>query len=247
MCPEEGISLPGVIRYLQSDPDGSRAKSWFRACALLFADSDQVVQGDVDSASASKKAQVLIHGFGRANGLFDAALNWHEPIIPGHADDELARLRGMLWRYVMAYSAWELVAKSVMWNAKSVHGSIHDAFNKLLPAEGALQPPYITRSAAPARLVQWLEEDARQERCLPTFLGLGKKLQTFPFWLVNESHRLNEQQVLAAMRHIVAHGALSPTKAKQWGLEILYGQAPQRLQLLTGNVLTLLTTMSRSH
>jgi hypothetical protein len=96
-------------------------------------------------------------------------------------------------------------------------------------------------------LVQWLEEDARQERCLPTFLGLGKKLQTFPFWLVNESHRLNEQQVLAAMRHIVAHGALSPTKAKQWGLEILYGQAPQRLQLLTGNVLTLLTTMSRSH
>ena len=153
----------------------------------------------------------------------------------------------MLWRYVMAFSAWELVAKSVMWKGKSVHSSIHVAFNKLLPAEGALQPPYTTRSAAPSRLVQWLEEDARQERCLPTFLGLGKKLRTFPFWLVNESRSLNEQQVLAAMRHIVAHGALSPTKARQWGLEDLFCQAPERLQLLIGNVLALLTTMTRFH
>ena len=247
MCPEEGISLSDVIRHLQSDSDNSRAKSWFRACALMFADSDQAVTGDVDSASAAKKAQVLIHGFGRANGLFDAALNWHEPVIPGHADDELARLRGMLWRYVMAYSAWELVAKSVLWRGRSVHSPLHDAFNKLLPAAGSLQPPYSSRSAAPARLVQWLEEDARQERCLPTFLGLGKTLKAFPFWLVNEKHRLNEQQVLAAMRHIVAHGALSPTKAKQWGLETLYDQAPQRLQLLTGNVLALLTAMTRTH
>ena len=247
MWPEEGISLSDVIRHLQSDPDNSRAKSWFRACALMFADSDQAVAGDVDSASAAKKAQVLIHGFGRANGLFDAALNWHEPVIPGHADDELARLRGMLWRYVMAYSAWELVAKSVLWRGRSVHSPLHDAFNKLLPAAGSLQPPYSSRSAAPARLVQWLEEDARQERCLPTFLGLGKTLKAFPFWLVNEKHRLNEQQVLAAMRHIVAHGALSPTKAKQWGLETLYGQAPQRLQFLTGPVLALLTTMTRTH
>ena len=117
---EGDFSLPDVIRHLQSDPDGSRAKSWFRACALLFADSDQTVQGDVDSASAAKKAQVFIHGFGRANGLFDAALNWHEPVISGHADDELARLRGKLWRYVMAYSAWELVAKSVQWRGRSV-------------------------------------------------------------------------------------------------------------------------------
>jgi len=69
----------------------------------------------------------------------------------------------------------------------------------------------------------------------------------FPFWLVNERNSLNEQQVLAAMRHIVAHGALSPTKAKQWGLENLYCQAPERLRLLTGNVLALLTTMTRTH
>lgn len=95
--------------------------------------------------------------------------------------------------------------------------------------------------------MQWLEEDARQERCLPTFLGLGKKLKTFPFWLVNEKCRVNEQQVLAAIRHIVAHGALSPSKAKQRGLETLYGQAPPRLQLPTGNVLALLTTMTSTH
>lgn len=186
--------------------------------------------GDVGSASTAKKAQDIIHAFGRANGLSDAALNWHEPVIPGHADDELARLRGMLWRYVMAYSVWELVAKSVLWRGHSLHSPLHDAFNKLLPAAGSLQPPYSSRSAAPARLMQLLEEDESQERCLPTFLGLGKTLKAYPFWLVNEECRLNEHQVLAAMRHIVAHGALSPTKAKQWGLETLYGQVPQRLQ-----------------
>jgi hypothetical protein len=35
------------------------------------------------------------------------------------------------------------------------------------------------------------------------------------------------------MRHIVAHGALSPSKAVQWGFEGLYGQGPNRLKLLT--------------
>ena len=38
--------------------------------------------------------------------------------------------------------------------------------------------------------------------------------------------------MLAAMRHIVAHGALSPTKAGQCQLEGLYQQGPERLKLI---------------
>ncbi len=74
-------------------------------------------------------------------------------------------------------------------------------------------------------------------RCLPTFLGLTKRLRAFSRWLVNENHTMTEQQVLAAMRNIVAHGALSPTKAVQWGLEGLYNEGPNRLKLLTSRLM----------
>lgn len=89
--------------------------------------------------------------------------------------------------------------------------------------------------------MQWLKEDAAKERCLSTFLVLNKRPNLFPRWLVNENHTLSEQRVLAAMRHIVAHGALLPTKAVQWGLEGLYKQGPNRLKLLTCRLLTELT------
>ncbi len=59
--------------------------------------------------------------------------------------------------------------------------------------------------------MQWLNDDAAVDRCLPTFLGLNKQLSSFPRFLVNENHALTEQQVLAAMRYIFAHGALAPT------------------------------------
>ncbi len=89
--------------------------------------------------------------------------------------------------------------------------------------------------------MQWLKDDAAKERCLPTFLGPNKRLSAFPRWLVNENHTLTEQQVLAATRHIVAHGALSPTKAVHWGLERLYDKGPNRLELLTCRLLSELT------
>ena len=46
--------------------------------------------------------------------------------------------------------------------------------------------------------MQWLKDEAVKERCLPTFLGLNKRLNSFPHWLVNENLTLSEQQVLAA-------------------------------------------------
>lgn len=184
---------------------------------------------------------MLIQGFGRAKGLLDAALEWREPRIGKKTEDELAAVRGALWRHVMAYSGWELLAKSVLWDGKAAHCAIHPAFDRLLDSGISLQPPYANCEDAPQKLVQWLKEDAAKERCLPTFLGLNKRLNSFPRWLVNENHTLSEQQVLAAMRHIVAHGALSPTKAVQWGLEGLYKQGPNRLKLLTCRLLSELT------
>lgn len=145
----------------------------------------------------------------------DAALKWREPRIRRNDADALAAVRGVLWRYVMAYSGWELLAKSVLWDGKAAHSAIHPAFDRLLDSDNCLQPPHTNRAQAPAKLVQWLKDDAAKERCLPKFLGFNKRLSAFPRWPVNENHTLTEQQVLAPMCHIVAHGALSPTKAVQ--------------------------------
>ncbi len=97
----------------------------------------------------------------------------------------------------------------------------------------ALHPPHANRASAPGKLTEWLKVDAANERCLPTFLGLNKRFSPFPRWLVNVSQTISEQQVLVALHHIVAHGALSPTKAVEWGLEGLYAHGPNRLKLLT--------------
>lgn len=141
----------------------------------------------------------------------------------------------------MANSGWELLAKSVLWDGKAARSAIHPAFDKLHDADSRLQPLYANRAQAPGKLLKWLNNDAAKERCLLTFLGLNKQLSSFPRWLVNESHTLTEQQVLAAMRHIVAHGARSPTKAVHWGIEGLYDQGPNRLMLLTSRLMAALT------
>ena len=78
-----------------------------------------------------------------------------------------------------------------------------------------------------------LEADAGRERCLPTFVSLSKSLSFLLLWLKVEADALSEQRVLTAMRHIVAHGALSPAKAGQWQLAGLYQQVPEPLSMLS--------------
>lgn len=233
--------LTTAIQHLAKSEDPSHAERWYRACNNLINQDQHSDASHCEEAVIQRKREVLIQGFGRAKGLLDAALEWREPRIGKNDKDVLAAVRGALWGYVMAYSGWELLAKSVLWDGKAVRSAIHPAFDKLFDSENRLQPPHANRAQAPAKLVQWLKDDAAKERCLPTFLGLNKQLSSFPRWLVNENHTLTEQQVLAAMRHIVAHGALSPTKAVQWGLEGLYDRGPNRLKLLTCRLMAELT------
>jgi len=109
------------------------------------------------------------------------------------------------------------VEEAVLGHGKAVRSVIHPAFDKLHDSDSRLQPLYANRALAPAKLVQRLRDDAAKERCLPTLLGLNKQLNSFPRWLVNENHTLSEQQVLATMRHIVAHGALLSNQSRSLG------------------------------
>ena len=233
--------LTTAIQHLVKSEDPAHAECWYRACTNLINPAQRADAIQVEEAVIQRKREVLIQGFGRAKGLLDAALEWREPRIGKNNEDALGAIRGALWRHVMAYSGWELLAKSVLWDVKAARSAIHPAFDMLLDSDNRLQPPHANRAEAPEKLIQWLKDDAAKERWLPDFLGLNMRLSAFPRWLVNESHTLSEQQVLAAMRHIVAHGALSPTKAVQWGLQGLYDQGPNRLKLLTCRLMAELT------
>ena len=57
---------------------------------------------------------------------------------------------------------------------------------------------------------------------LPDFLAFGAGQADFVSWLLGESHQFHPWAVLACLRNVVAHGALSPTKAQQWGLAPIY-------------------------
>ena len=86
--------------------------------------------------------------------MLDAALEWREPRIGKTTEGELAAVRGALWRHLMAYSGWELLAKSVLWDGKAAHCAIHPAFDRLLDSENRLQLPYASYKNAPQKLVQ---------------------------------------------------------------------------------------------
>lgn len=140
-----------------------------------------------------------------------SVLDWRELRIQRGEDDALAEVRGGLWRNVMAYSSWELLAKSVLWDGKAAYSSIHPAFDKWLDLRNLLQPPHVSRAEAPQALGDCLQADAGRERFLPTFLGLNRSLISFPSWLVHEADALSEKRVLASMRHIVISQLTVPT------------------------------------
>ncbi len=88
----------------------------------------------------------------------------------------------------------------------------------------------------------WLNIDEGAGADLPALLGLLEKHRSFSRWLVGEPSGLSELQVLACMRHMVAHGTLLPTKALQWGLKKLYATAPELLEQLAERLTLTITT-----
>ena len=224
-----------TLKDAVNDPD--LAERWQLACLQLLERKKPA------KAAATEKARVLLHGLGRGRALITSAIEWEQPSIGTNGQSETDGMRGLLWRYVMAYTGWELMAKSVLWDGGKP-GALHpEPFEALLIGAPPLTPPFRSIETAPKALQNWLTTDEEEEAHLPAFLGLSKNHRTFSCWLVGEPSGLSDLQVLACMRHVVAHGTLSPTKTLQWGLKELYAKAPELLEQLAER-LTLTITPS---
>ena len=111
--------LTTAIRQLVESDDPTHAERWYWACANLIKPDQCVDASHLHEALIQRK---------------------REPRIGKTTEDELAAVRGALWRHVMAYSGLELLAKSVLWDGKSAHCAIHLAFGRLLNSEISFQP-----------------------------------------------------------------------------------------------------------
>jgi hypothetical protein len=196
------------------------AERWQQGCLQLLGRQRPA------KAAPCKKARVLLHGLGRGRALISSAMAWEEPNLGPNRRSETNMMRGQLWRYLMAYTGWELIAKSVVWDGSNPGGLQPEHFMALLNGAPLLKPPFAAIEDAPRPLQTWLAADDGEEAHLPAFLGLTSNHCKFMDWLVSKPCGLNDLQVLACMRHVVAHGTLSPTKALQWGLNDLYASAP---------------------
>lgn len=214
------------------------AERWQLACFQFLGRTSPA------QAAPCKKATVLLHGLGRGRALLASALDWQQAMIGSDADSSLCLMRGLLWRYLMAYTGWELMAKSVLWDGKSLRGLQTEPFITLLNGVLPLKAPFPDFNQAPVALQTWMATEEQIEVHLPAFLGLSRNHKTFIHWLVGESTHFSDLQVLASMRHVAAHGTLSPTKALQWGLGDLYASAPDVLYYLSEALLTAITPLS---
>ena len=211
------------------------AERWQLACSQFLGCTSR------SQSAPCKKARVLLHGLGRGRALLASALDWQQPTIGSDPDSSLCQMRGLLWRYLMSYTGWELMAKSVLWDGTSLRGLQTEPFTPLLNGAPPLKAPFADLNQAPEALRSWMATEEQIETHLPAFLGLSGNHKAFIHWLVGEPTNLSDLQVLASMRHVVAHGTLSPTKALQWGLADLYASAPGIIHHLSEALLKAIT------
>lgn len=202
--------------------EGGNADDWkMHYLALLTANED------ISRVSASDPKDVvksLLFNLSRGYSQIRAAQHWKSPII-GNVDQPSVTdyARGQIWRFLIGYSGWECCAKNL-----KIYQVPQEA---LFDSKIFLPPPSLTPGQRSA-LIRWSKAYASESDLsvcchdpdeILDFLGItAKGYRPFPGWLIGRSTSITQPQILAVMRNIVAHGALSPSKANQWGMTGLY-------------------------
>lgn len=164
-------------------------------------------------------ARLILHSLGRGYALFKNAKEWDSPLIGTRTGNEqLLSMRGIMWRYVMAYCGWEQCTKAL--------GFTHKTQCDILSDKYELNPPMLSESQR-KKIFLWIPEFAVEEGqnidiAMNEFLSLKDNYNEFPHWLLGRKVELHKAQIMAILRNIVVHGSLSASKGLQWNLKPLY-------------------------
>lgn len=168
----------------------------------------------------------------RGTTLLKHSLNWDNPAVGGGGKSD--SIRGFQWRLVMAYSGYEQIEQALF----AGHTHIRDTFLEGLKLKNKLPGPVLSQSAMDHIDAR---ESAVDELC--DFLGIrSKKRKDYSDWLLGKSVEVKCENsrtlsIIAQLRHLVAHGALSADRANKLGLVLSFSVAPAILHEVAGAIL----------
>ena len=207
---------------------------------------DEMVSGfqrlDPEKIGTTEDARKWVSKLFRGITLIKHAMEWDEPSV-GRAGKSAA-IRGQQWRLVMAYSGYEQIDNAVFAKNKKARTN----FLSGLSLENRLPGPVLSQRALD-RIEE--RESAADELC--DFLGVNEKKQKrFIQWLLGEvaDDECNNERslfIIAQLRHLVAHGALSADRANKLGLAPCFAAAPPILYEVTGFILQTLISKPHNH
>ena len=186
--------------------------------------SKQEIRNQLETSPARDVARLLLHSFGRGHALIKQAIEWENPQIGRKGSTSTLNItKGIMWRYVVAYCGWDRCTNSL---------GITQATQEKILAKLAhhLESPKLTDSQT-RQILEWIPEEemlTNEEgdssfsgRWIREFLGISYKYRDFPNWLLGEES-MDQAALLAVLRNIVCHGSLLPSKARNWGLDMVY-------------------------
>lgn len=155
----------------------------------------------------------------RGVALLKSANGWKNPAIGKNSSrTPIDKLRGLQWRFVIAYSGFEIASKSLMsCQGRNINPKITEDFIQKcsLPEYGFLVSPQ-----GELGLEKWLN---KEEGELAKFLGVTSgDRKIIENWIVKSQPIDSWEQsakLAKAIRNASAHGYLSATKVKELGLK----------------------------
>lgn len=193
------------------------------------------LEDTLDASQGYEQIDLVMVAISRGRSLMEAVADWEKPVVgaePATSQDS-AYMRGAQWRLVMAYNAFEIVCFALM---QGKYANVEQRFAKFVACCNA--GDYRRNIESPKReravIKQWLDiplssqeeptvNQTGQESYLLDFLGLySGDRKVFERWfLKSECVDTWEGALLLAkaLRNMTAHGALSATKVREFGLK----------------------------
>ena len=161
---------------------------------------------------SADRASRLILAVDRSKSLLESALSWDDASV-GANGTQTDQDRGTQWRLVMAWCGLEELIDSIM--EKRTWGTI-DLFVGSCNLDPMLE---FASPRSTKKLVKWREESHLDILSFLDSRGQGKNI--IERWLVKGQNLKSKADILVlaqALRHATAHGTLSATKIREWGM-----------------------------
>lgn len=168
----------------------------------------------------------------RGATLMKHALEWRKPAVG--TGEKSAFVRGLQWRLVMAYSGYEQIEKAVFGENHQSNNSRNNTLS-IISLQHILPGPVLNQ-----RELERIERREASVNELCDFLGVRQQLRRrFTTWLLGHSiegecETSRSIFIIAQLRHLVAHGALSADRTVKLGLVPCFDAGPSVLNEVAG-------------